>query len=161
MAALLFAGTRAGGWREPVSHSAAYRADRVAASPAPPPAGDSYAGRAGVFGLVKPGPDAGQVLFAPAQRVQPGGPETVYPRDVQPYQTLPIALDANIRVTAPIALGDVPDYVQGIAITAERFPQLYREADQRYGPFLDRGHMFEVGFDGSGRIVRMQHIFTP
>jgi hypothetical protein len=85
----------------------------------------------------------------------------VYPGNVQRYQDLPLAPDAAIRVTAPIVLEDLPDYIQGIKITADRFPGLYQEADHRYGPFLDRGHMFELWFDDRGRIVRMQQIFTP
>jgi hypothetical protein len=93
--------------------------------------------------------------------MQPGGPESVYPGNVQHYQNLPLAPDAEIRVTAPIVLGELPDYIQGIKITVDRFPGLYQEADQRYGPFLDRGHMFELWFDDRGRIVRMQQIFSP
>jgi hypothetical protein len=149
-----------GGWREPVTHTAAYREAGVTSSP-DVSARPAYAGRARVFGLVTPGADSGQVLFAPARRIQPGGPETVYPANVEPYQELPLAPNTQIRVTAPIALEDLPDYVQGVKVSAQRFPGLYREADQRYGPFLDRGHMFELWFDDQGCIVRMQQIFSP
>ncbi|MGI8332036.1 hypothetical protein ACRYCC_18885 [Actinomadura scrupuli] len=160
LAALLLAAALTTGPRAPVAHTVAFRANPVLVSPGTA-AGSRYAGRAQVFGLVTPGPDTAQVLFAPARRMQPGAPETVYPGDVQPYRPLRVAPDAQIRVTAPIALGDLPDYIRGITVTPERFSQLYREADQRYGPFLDRGHMFEVGFDGTGRVVRMQQIFSP
>jgi hypothetical protein len=155
-AALLLAGARAGGRSEPVTHTAAFRQ-----APSPDRAGPGHANRARVFGLVTPGPDSGQVLFAPADRMQPAGPETVYPANVAPYRALPLAPGAEIRVSAPIALGSLPDYVQGVQIPVGRFPQMYREADQRYGPFLDRGHMFELWFDDGGRVVRMRHIFTP
>jgi hypothetical protein len=121
----------------------------------------AYAGRARVFGLVTPGPDPSQVLFAPARRMQPGGPETVYPGDAESYQALPLASDAKIRVTAPIALEALPDYVHGVSVSEQRFPEMYREADERYGPFLDRGHMFDLWFDDQGHIVRMQQIFSP
>jgi hypothetical protein len=159
-AALMFAGAQLGGWRAPVTPTAAHQAARVTSSP-DQSAGSAFADRARVFGLVKPAPDSDEVLFAPARRMQPGGPETVYPGNVQPYQELPLASHAEIRVTAPIAPDDLPDYVKGIKITADRFPEMYQEADQRYGPFLDRAHMFELWFDDRGCIVRMQHIFTP
>jgi hypothetical protein len=155
-AALLIAGLRAGR-HEPVTHTAAYRRTPASA----PPAGGAFAGRSQVFGLVIPDADPGQVRFAPARRMQPGGPETVYPANVEPYRALPLAPGAEIRVTAPIALGDLPNYVQGVGVTADRFTREYHESDQRYGPFLDRGHMFELSFDDRGRIVRAHQIFSP
>ena len=36
-----------------------------------------------------------------------------------------------------------------------------RKLHRRLRPLLDRAHMFELWFDGRGRIVRMQHYFSP
>lgn len=131
------------------------------ATPSAQPGGTRFAGRSDVFGLVVPGPTPGEVFFAPARREQPGGPETVVPADIQPYLAFKLAPGAEIRVTAPIANEGVTDYVKGITVTPERFDALYKESEQRYGPIMDRGHMFELWFDGEGRIVRMIHYFSP
>ncbi len=121
----------------------------------------AYAGRSDVFGLAAPGRDSSSVWFAAARRVQPGGPETVQPADVGPYEALPLAPGAEIRVTAPIAEEGVTDWVRGIQVTPEQFAQLYQAAVRQYGPMIDRGHMFEAWFDGSGRITRLVHYFSP
>lgn len=146
----------------PAFYSVGYRqAGPRGATPGATPGASAFAGRSRVFGLVMPAGAPGMVLFAPARREQPGGPETVLPADVQPYQEIPLAPGAEIRVTAPIANGGVTDYVRGIQVSPERFSALYRESERRYGSFLDRGHMFELWFDGDGRIIRMIHYFSP
>jgi hypothetical protein len=126
-----------------------------------PTPGSAYAGRSAVFGLVTPGPDSGMVRFAPARKDQQGGPETVQPADVGPYQPLSLAPGAEIRVTAPIAEDGVTDWIHGIRVSAQRFAALYQAAVQKYGPMVDRGHMFELWFDDQGRITRLVHYFSP
>lgn len=139
-----------------VFHRSGYRT-----APTAQPGGTRFAGRSDVFGLAVPGQTPDEVLFAPARRVQPGGPESVLPADIQPYLSFKLAPGAEIRVTAPIANEGVTDYIRGITVTPERFDALYKESEQRFGPILDRGHMFELWFDGEGRIVRMIHYFSP
>lgn len=121
----------------------------------------AYANRSRVFGLVAEGPDAGQVLFAPARKVQPGGPETVHPGAVGRYTPLTIAPGAVIRASAPIVENGVTDYVRGVRLTPERLTEDLRSLRERSHPLLDRAHMFELWFDGAGRITRMQHYFSP
>ena len=124
-------------------------------------ASPAYAGRSDVFGLVVPGTDSTTVQFAAARKDQPGGPETVRPADVGPYQPVELAPGAQIQVTAPIAEEGVTDWIRGIQVSPQRFDQLYQAAVQKYGPMPDRGHMFELWFDGQGRITRMVHYFSP
>jgi hypothetical protein len=119
-----------------------------------------YAGRARVFGLAEA--DTGsRVLFAPARRVQPGGPETVRPAGVGRYAPLTFAPGAVIRASAPIVDDGVTDYVRGIRLTPEQLNEGLRKLHRRSHPLLDRAHMFELWFDGRGRIIRMQHYFSP
>jgi hypothetical protein len=118
-----------------------------------------YAGRAQVFGLAEAATGA-RVLFAPARRVQPGGPETVRPAGVGRYAPLTFAPGAVIRASAPIVDG-VTDYVRGIRLTPEQLNEGLRKLHRRSHPLLDRAHMFELWFDGRGRIIRMQHYFSP
>jgi hypothetical protein len=119
-----------------------------------------YAGRARVFGLAEA--DTGtRVLFAPARKVQPGGPETVRPAGVGRYVPLTLAPGAAIRASAPIVDDGVTDYVRGIRLTPEQLNEGLRKLHRRLHPLLDRAHMFELWFDGRGRIVRMQHYFSP
>jgi hypothetical protein len=124
-------------------------------------AGADYAGRSNVFGLIAPGQDPSVVRFAPARRDQPGGPETVQPADVGAYRPVSLAPGAQIWVTAPIADQGVTDYIRGIQVTPAQFAAYYRAALQKYGPMVDRGHMFTIAFDGQGRIARMVHYFSP
>jgi hypothetical protein len=123
--------------------------------------GSAYAGRSRVFGLVEAGPSPPHVLFAPARKVQPGGPETVRPADVGRYVTLTLAPGAVIRASAPIVEDGVTDYVRGITLTPQRLNDGLRKLRRRLHPPPDRSHMFELWFDGQGRIVRMQHYFSP
>ncbi|GAA0370208.1 hypothetical protein NE235_19645 [Actinoallomurus spadix] len=123
--------------------------------------GAAYAGRSRVFGLVMAGPKADTVLFAPARKVQPGGPETVRPADVGRYVPLRLAPGAVIRASAPIANDGITDWVRGIRLTPEEFHALMVRLQTRLHPLLDRAHMFELWFDGRGRITRMQHYFSP
>jgi hypothetical protein len=123
--------------------------------------GSGYANRARVFGLVDAGPTPAQVLFAPARKVQTAGPETVRPAAVGRYVPLTLAPGAVIRASAPIANDGVTDYVRGIRLTPEQLTELLRKLRRRLHPLLDRAHMFELWFDGQGRIVRMQHYFSP
>jgi hypothetical protein len=127
-------------------------------SPAP---GSEYAGRARVFGLVEAGATPAGVLFAPARKVQTGGPETVRPAGVGRYVPLPLAPGAEIRASAPIANEGVTDYVRGIRLTPAQLNDLLRKLSRRLHPLLDRAHMFELWFDARGRIIRMQHYFSP
>jgi hypothetical protein len=126
-----------------------------------PGPGAAYAGRSRVFGLVMAGNGPDDVLFAPARKVRPGGPETVRPAGVGRYIPLEFAPGVVIRASAPIAEDGVTDYVRGIRLSPERFDRLLRALSQRLHPLLDRAHMFELWFDGRGRIVRMQHYFSP
>jgi hypothetical protein len=121
----------------------------------------AYAGRARVFGLVDAGPSAARVLFAPARKVQRGGPETVRPAAVGRYAPLTIAPGATIRASSPIVDDGVTDYVRGVRLTPEQLDEGLRKLRRRLHPLLDRAHMFELWFDGQGRIVRMQHYFSP
>jgi hypothetical protein len=146
----------------PALYSVSYRrAGLLGATPGATAGASAFVGRSRVFGLVAPASEAGLVLFAPARREQPGGPETVLPAGVQPYQEIPLAPGAEIRVTAPIANEGVTDYVRGIQVSPERFSALYHESERRYGTIVDRGHMFELWFDGAGRVIRMIHYFSP
>lgn len=114
-----------------------------------------------IFGLVKPGDDAGTVLLASATEYRPGGPETLQPVDIQPYARVPLAPDAQIWVTAPIYPGQLTDWIRGIKVTPAQFDQMAREAQKRYGSMPDRAWMFHVRLDGQGRITRMEQIFSP
>jgi hypothetical protein len=121
----------------------------------------AYANRSRVFGLVEAGASSTRVLFAPARKVQPGGPETVRPAGVGRYTPLTIAPGAVIRASAPIVNDGVTDYVRGVRLTPEQLTDGLRKLRRRLHPLLDRAHMFELWFDGQGRIVRMQHYFSP
>lgn len=121
----------------------------------------AYANRSRVFGLVEAGPSPARVLFAPARKVQSGGPETVRPEAVGRYVPLTIAPGATIRASAPIVDEGVTDYVHGIRLTPEQLTDGLRSLRRRLRPLLDRAHMFELWFDSRGRIVRMQHYFSP
>lgn len=129
---------------------------RAGADPSP-----AFAGRSRVFGLVEAGSDPGRVLFAPARKVQPGGPETVRPAVIGRYVPLTLAPGAVIRASAPIVEDGVTDWVRGVRLTPERFAADLRDLRRRSHPLLDRAHMFELWFDGRGRVVRMQHYFSP
>jgi hypothetical protein len=124
-------------------------------------AGSVYVGRSRVFGLVQAGTRPGWVLFAPARKVQPGGPETVRPAAVGRYGPLTLAPGAVIRASAPVVEDGVTDYVHGIRLTPEQLNKGLTTLRRRSHPLLDRAHMFELWFDGRGRIVRMQHHFSP
>ncbi|GLY76484.1 hypothetical protein [Actinoallomurus iriomotensis] len=128
---------------------------------APAGADPAYAGRSKVFGLVQAGPGPDRVLFAPARMVRHGGPETVRPASVGRYLPLTIAPGAVIRASAPIVDHGVTDYVRGVRLTPEQLDDDLRRLSRRSHPLLDRAHMFELWFDGQGRIVRMQHYFSP
>ncbi|GAA4601457.1 hypothetical protein GCM10023195_03760 [Actinoallomurus liliacearum] len=132
--------------------------DAPSAGPDP---GAPYADRSRVFGLVMAGPTAEVVLFAPARKVQPGGPETVRPADVGRYVPLRLAPGAVIRASAPIANDGVTDWVRGVRLTPEEFRALLAKLQARLHPLVDRSHMFELWFDGRGRVTRMQHYFSP
>jgi hypothetical protein len=121
----------------------------------------AYAGRARVFGLVDAGPSVTRVLFAPARKVQRAGPETVRPAAVGRYAPVALAPGAVIRASAPIVDDGVTDYVRGVRLSPERLDDGLRKLRRRFHPLLDRAHMFELWFDGQGRIVRMQHYFSP
>jgi hypothetical protein len=121
----------------------------------------AYAGRARVFGLVDAGPSVGRVLFAPARKVQRAGPETVRPAAVGRYAPVALAPGAVIRASAPIVDDGVADYVRGVRLTPEQLGDGLRKLRRRFHPLLDRAHMFELWFDGQGRVVRMQHHFSP
>ncbi len=120
-----------------------------------------FAGRSRVFGLAEAGTSPDQVLFAPARKVQPAGPETVYPAAVGRYVPLSFAPGAVIRASAPIVEQGVTDYVRGVRLTPEQLDGDLRRLVRRPEPLLDRSHMFELWFDGRGQIVRMQHYFSP
>ncbi len=126
-----------------------------------PSPGLEYAGRARVFGLVQAGSTPAGVLFAPARKVRPGGPETVRPEGVGRYVPLPLAPGAVIRASAPIVEQGVTDYVRGIRLTPAQLNDQLRRLSKRLHPLLDRAHMFELWFDDRGRVVRMQHYFSP
>jgi hypothetical protein len=121
----------------------------------------AYAGRSKVFGLVQAGTSPDRVLFAPARKVQHGGPETVRPGSVGRYVPLTIAAGAVIYASAPIVEDGVTDYVHGVRLSREQLSDGLRKLRRRSHPLLDRAHMFELWFDGQGRIVRMQHYFSP
>jgi hypothetical protein len=121
----------------------------------------AYAGRSRVFGLVEAASRPGEVLFAPARKVQPGGPETVRPEGIGRYESLTLAPGAVIRATAPIVEDGVTDWVRGVRLTPEQLTDRLRALSRRSHPLLDRAHMFELSFDGQGRVVRMQHYFSP
>lgn len=135
--------------------------DVPSAAPETPAPGAAYANRSRVFGLVLAGQTADTVLFAPARKVQPGGPETVHPANVGRYGPVRLAAGAMIRASAPIANDGVTDWVRGIRLTPEDFRALLVKLQARSHPLLDRAHMFELWFDGRGRITRMQHYFSP
>jgi hypothetical protein len=126
-----------------------------------PSPGVAYIGRTRVFGLVEAGSGVGGVRFAPARKVRTGGPETVRPAGVGRYVPLEFAPGVVIRASAPIATDGVTDYVRGVRLSPEQLDRLLRRLRQRQNPLLDRAHMFELWFDGRGRIVRMQHYFSP
>jgi hypothetical protein len=134
---------------------------RAAAAPTGGTAPSRYSGRTGVFGLAQPGERPGEVLFAPARRHRPGGPETLRAVAVEPEETLRLAPGAVIRLTMPLAGREPADSVRGIPVTPERFPVLFRAAQERLGALHDRARMFELSFDDRGRIVRMNHHFSP
>jgi hypothetical protein len=126
---------------------------------ADPPGG--FAGRSRVFGLVDAGSAPGEVLFAPARKVQPGGPETVRPAEIGRYVRLTLAPGVTIRASAPIVEDGVTDWVRGVPLTPRQLTERLRDLHRRSQPLLDRSHMFELWFDGQGRVVRMQHYFSP
>jgi hypothetical protein len=66
-----------------------------------------------------------------------------------------------IRASAPIVEDGVTDYVRGIRLTPRQLNEGLTKLRRRSHPLLDRAHMFELWFDGRGRIVRMQHRFSP
>jgi hypothetical protein len=136
--ALLLTGTRAGADPSPV-----------------------FAGRSRVFGLVQAGNSPGELLFAPARKVQPGGPETVRPAGIGRYVRLTLAPGVVIRASAPIVENGVTDWVRGVRLTPEQLIGHLRDLRWRSHPLLDRAHMFDLWFDGRGRVVRMQHYFSP
>lgn len=119
-----------------------------------------YAGRK-LFALVDSGATVANVLVAPARKAQTGGPETLRPADVQPYQSMPLTADARIRVTSPIINDGITDYISGVPVSPQRFTDLLRQLHARLHPLADRAHMFDVWFDDKGRITRMQHYFSP
>ena len=119
-----------------------------------------HTGRAPVFGPAEA--DTGsRVLFAPARRVQPGGPETVRPAGAGRYAPLTFAPGAVIRASAPIVDDGVTDDVRGVRLTPEQLNEGLRKAHRRLHPLPDRARMFEPWFDGRGRIAGMQHYFSP
>jgi hypothetical protein len=129
---------------------------RAGADPSP-----VFAGRSRVFGLVEAGSTPGELLFAPARKVQPGGPETVRPAAIGRYVRLTLAPGVVIRASAPIVENGVTDWVRGVRLTPEQLTGHLRDLRLRSHPLLDRAHMFELWFDGRGRVVRMQHYFSP
>lgn len=151
-AGLLLAGC--GGYVPP---AVSYRAAQVSTAWRLPP----YADQAKVFGLLMPGTVPAEVLFAPAIRTQPAGPETVTPTSIGPYEALQLAPDAEIRVTAPIDNEPLTDYLAGARVTAAQFAAMYQVSSRRFGPLLDRGHMFELTFNSQGRITLAHQIFSP
>jgi hypothetical protein len=66
-----------------------------------------------------------------------------------------------IRASAPVVNEGVTDWVRGIRLTPAQLDQDLRDLQARSHPLLDRAHMFELWFDDRGRIVRMQHYFSP
>ena len=118
-------------------------------------------GRSTAFGLVDAGADTFGVLFALARKVQTGGPETVRPAAIGRYVPLTFAPGAVIRASAPIVEEGVTDWVRGIRLTPEQLTDGLRRLRRRLHPLPDRAHMFELWFDGQGRIIRMQHYFSP
>jgi hypothetical protein len=119
------------------------------------------ASRTTAFALVYAGPGPGWALVAKARRIQPGGPETVTPVDVQRPAETPIDPGADITITAPLYAGELRDWLAGAEVDPGEFDRQLREADRRYGPLPDRARMFDVTFDDLGRIVRLHHIFSP
>jgi hypothetical protein len=85
----------------------------------------------------------------------------VYPADVGRYDTVTLAPGAVIRASAPIVEDGVTDYVRGIRLTPQRLNDGLRRLRRRLHPPPGRSHMFELWFDGQGRVVRMQHYFSP
>lgn len=136
-------------------------ASGLAATGARAAAGSDPAGRSRAFGLVEAGASPQYVLFAPARKVQPGGPETVRPAGVGRYAPLRLAPGVVIRASAPVVNEGVTDWVRGIRLTPAQLDQDLRDLQARSHPLLDRAHMFELWFDDRGRIVRMQHYFSP
>src|SRR5260370_13370614 len=108
-----------------------------------------------------PGPGPAELLSAPAIRPQPAGPETAEPTSIGPYEALQLAPNAEIRVTAPIDNEPLTDYLAGARVTAAQFAAMYQVSSRRFGPLLDRGHMFELTFNSQGRITPAPHIFSP
>jgi len=140
-----------------VPPTVSYRAAQVSTAWRLPP----YADQAKVFGLLMPGAVPAEVLFAPAIRTQPAGPETVEPTSIGPYELLQLAPNAEIRVTAPIDNEPLTDYLAGARVTAAQFAAMYQVSSRRFGPLLDRGHMFELTFDSQGKITLAHQIFSP
>jgi hypothetical protein len=124
-------------------------------SPVPPP------GTRPGFGLVEPGATSTGLLFAAAKRSRQGGPETLRAVDVAPYHPVRLAPGAQLWITVPIYQGSLPDVVKGVQVPPDRFTTLYRAEDSRFGPILDRAHMFDVRFDAKGRIAWIHQIFSP
>jgi hypothetical protein len=151
-AGLLLAGC--GGY---VPGTVSYRAAQVSTAWRLPP----YADQVKVFGLLMPSTGPAEVLFAPAIRTQPAGPETVEPTSIRPYEALQLSPGAEIRVTAPIDNEPLTDYLAGARVTAAQFAAMYQVSSRRYGPLLDRGHMFELTFNSQGRITLAHQIFSP
>ncbi|MGH3387327.1 MAG: hypothetical protein ACRDOO_00435 [Actinomadura sp.] len=114
-----------------------------------------------IFAVIKPAGDPAHVLVARATERRPGGPETLVPVRVQPYAALSLAPGAIIRITAPLYPGNLTDWVTGAQVTPEQFTADARQAEARYGPLPDRARMFYLWLDPQGRVIRMQHYFTP
>lgn len=133
----------------------------ASASPAPLPGPVPPAGTTPAFGLIEPGSGETGLLFAAARRSQPGGPETLRPVDVGRYRPMRLAPGAQLWVTVPLYSGTPPNVVQGVQVTPARFAALYRTVNARFGPILDRAHMFDVRLDTKGRIAWIHQMFTP
>ncbi|MBC6467670.1 hypothetical protein [Actinomadura alba] len=114
-----------------------------------------------IFALVRPGATPGEVLVARATERQPGGPETLVPVKIQPYKPVRLAPGVMIRITAPYYEGDLSDWISGALVSPEQFASMVRRAEARYGPLPNRARMFHVTLDAQGRLIRMQHIFSP
>ena len=95
---------------------------RAGADPSP-----VFAGRSRVFGLVEAGSAPGELLFAPARKVQPGGPETVRPAAIGRYVRLTLAPGVVIRASAPIVENGVTDWVRGVRLTPEQLTGRLRD----------------------------------
>jgi hypothetical protein len=147
--------------RPPESAPGVARAAAVPSARTAPSRSARYAGRTGVFGLAQPGERPGEVLFAPARRHRPAGPETLRAVAVGAEETLRLAPGAVIRLNMPLSGREPAEGVRGVPVTPERFPVLFREAQGRLGALHDRARMFDLSFDGRGRIVRMEHHFSP